>query len=183
MIFSSPPYGDNVTTVPYGQHAYLPLQWIELSDIDPMVTSDCLKSTHEIDSRSLGAGIRDAAKKTTELKEISPSFAETVKALAKEPPDRANRVAAFVRDLSATLDPVLSMLRRDAYLIWTVGNRRVAKMPVPLDAILSELLAAKRIVPIAAISRDIPTKRMAVKNSITATMDAESILVFRKNSD
>jgi hypothetical protein len=75
------------------------------------------------------------------------------------------------------------MLRRDAYLIWTVGNRRVAKMPVPLDAILSELLDSKRIVPITAISRDIPTKRMAVKNSITATMDAESILVFRKNSD
>ena len=183
LLVTSPPYGDNVTTVPYGQHSYLPLQWIELSDIDPLVTSDCLKTTHEIDSRSLGAGIRDAAKKTAELKEISPSFAGTLKALAKEPPDRANRVAAFVRDLSATLDPIVGMLRRDAYLIWTVGNRRVAKMPVPLDAILSELLDSKRIVPITAISRDIPTKRMAVKNSITATMDAESILVFRKNSD
>ena len=74
------------------------------------------------------------------------------------------------------------MLRRNAYLIWTVGNRRVAKRPVPLDAILSELLEAKKVVPVATISRDIPTKRMAVKNSITATMDAESILLFRKDT-
>lgn len=183
LLVTLPPYGDNVTTVPYGQHAYLPLQWIELSDIDPTVTSDCLKSTHEIDSRSLGAGIRDAAKKTKELKEISPSFAVTLNALAEEPPDRANRVAAFIRDLSAALDPILSMLRRNAYLIWTVGNRRVARRPVPLDAILSELLQAKKVIPIAAISRNIPTKRMAVKNSTTTTMDAESILVFRKDSD
>ena len=53
----------------------------------------------------LGAGIRDAEKKTKDLKEISPSFAATVKALSKEPPDRANRVAAFVRDLNAALIP------------------------------------------------------------------------------
>ena len=105
LLVTSPPYGDNVTTVPYGQHAYLPLQWIELSDIDPTVTPECLKSTHEIDSRSLGAGIRDAAKKTQELKEISPSFAATVDALAKEPPDRANRVAAFVRGSECRAGP------------------------------------------------------------------------------
>jgi hypothetical protein len=183
LLVTSPPYGDNVSTVPYGQHAYLPLQWIELSDIDPIVTADCLKTTHEIDSRSLGAGIRDAAKKAGELKDISPSFAGTLDTLAKELPDRANRVAAFVRDLSATLDPILSMLRRNAYLIWTVGNRRVAKRPVPLDRILSEILQAKEVVPIAAVTRAIPTKRMATKNSITATMDKESILVFRKDSN
>jgi hypothetical protein len=59
----------------------------------------------------------------------------------------------------------------------------VAKRPVPLDRILSEILQAKKVVPIAAVTREIPTKRMATKNSITATMDKESILVFRKDSD
>ena len=30
LIVTSPPYGDNNTTVPYGQYSYLPLQWIDL---------------------------------------------------------------------------------------------------------------------------------------------------------
>ena len=34
ILISSPPYGDNATTVPYGQNAYLPLQWIDLNDIE-----------------------------------------------------------------------------------------------------------------------------------------------------
>ncbi len=182
LLVTSPPYGDNVTTVPYGQHAFLPLQWIELSDIDSSIDADCLKTTHEIDRRSLGAGLRDAAKNATDLKTKSSSFAATMDRLANEPSDRANRVAAFMRDLDASLEPIASMLRKNSYLIWTVGNRRVAKMPVPLDAILTELLAVMKIVPVATIARAIPTKRMAGKNSITATMDRESILVFRKDT-
>jgi hypothetical protein len=183
LLVTSPPYGDNVTTVPYGQHAYLPLQWIELSDIDEAITSDFVKTTHEIDARSLGGSRRDAIEKTLELKETSPSFAATLAALSGEPKDRATRVAAFIKDLNASLDPTLSLLRRNAYLIWTVGNRQVAKRPVPLDEILSELLAQKKVVPIATFKRAIPSKRMAVKNSITDTMGAETILVFRKDCD
>jgi DNA methylase len=58
LLVTSPPYGDNVTTVPYGQHAFLPLQWIELSDIDEAITSEYLKTTHEIDARSLGEAVK-----------------------------------------------------------------------------------------------------------------------------
>ena len=58
ILISSPPYGDNITTVPYGQNAYLPLQWIDLDDIEECVTnSDCLQTTHEIDRRSLGGSV------------------------------------------------------------------------------------------------------------------------------
>ena len=34
LLVTSPPYGDNTSTVPYGQYSYLPLQWIDLHDID-----------------------------------------------------------------------------------------------------------------------------------------------------
>ena len=34
LLVSSPPYGDNHTTVTYGQTSYLPLQWIDPKDID-----------------------------------------------------------------------------------------------------------------------------------------------------
>jgi hypothetical protein len=44
-------------------------------------------------------------------------------------------------------------------------------------------LASKGVVAVANFNRDIPTKRMAVKNSITDTMDREAVLVFRKDCD
>jgi hypothetical protein len=103
-------------------------------------------------------------------------------ALAGEPIDRTTRVTAFINDLNASLDPILSLLKRNAYLIWTVGNRQVANRPVPLDEILSELLNHRNVLPIATFKRAIPTKRMAVKNSVTDTMAAETVLVFRKDA-
>lgn len=182
LLVTSPPYGDNVTTVPYGQAAYLPLQWIDLADIDPSITEEFISTTHEIDYRSLGGSKKDALKDIDELKEQSPSFRATLAALDDEPRDRAIRVGAFIKDLNKALDPILAMLRKNAYLIWTVGNRRVAQRPVPLDSILAELLGHRGVVPIASIARTIPTKRMALRNNITDTMGAEAILVFRKGT-
>src|SRR5690606_11058268 len=45
LLVTSPPYGDNKTTVTYGQYSYLPLQWIDLKDIDDKATSAFLKTT------------------------------------------------------------------------------------------------------------------------------------------
>ena len=47
LLITSPPYGDNTSTVPYGQYSYLPLQWIDLHDIDEDANDRCLRSTHE----------------------------------------------------------------------------------------------------------------------------------------
>jgi hypothetical protein len=182
LLVTSPPYGDNVTTVPYGQAAYLPLQWIDLYDIDESITTDVIKTTHEIDHCSLGGSRKNALKKIDELKDAAPSFRTAIDALKNEPADRAKRVAAFIKDLNKAIDPILEMMRKNAYLIWTVGNRRVARRPVPLDAILTELLGERGVLPIASVARTIPTKRMAPKNNITNTMDTESILIFRKGS-
>ena len=65
-------------------------------------------------------------------------------------------------------------------MIWTVGNRCVGGEPVPTDAILTDLLAAKGSQLVTRISRTIPSKRMATRNAITSTMRGEAILVFRK---
>ena len=51
LLVTSPPYGDNKSTITYGQHSYLPLQWIQLSDIDANVDSSCLQTINEIDTR------------------------------------------------------------------------------------------------------------------------------------
>lgn len=65
-------------------------------------------------------------------------------------------------------------------MVWTLGNRKVGGQRVPLDTILSELLAAHRASLLCRLTRRISSKRMAPKNNITDTMSTEAILVMRK---
>jgi len=180
LLVTSPPYGDNTSTVPYGQYSYLPLQWIDLQDIDENADTSFLRTTHEIDMRSLGGSRRDAVRDVQHLLPISPSLNKALRRLEALPIDRAGRVAAFWRDLDASLDPMTDALRSSAYMIWTVGNRSVGGMPVPTDSILTELMAARGVLLVKRIERSIPSKRMATRNAIASTIRGETILVFRK---
>ncbi len=180
LLITSPPYGDNTTTVPYGQYSYLPLQWIDLEDIDEGAGVCCLRTTHEIDTQSLGGMRRKAAQEVAHLIEISPSLKRTLSRLEAFPPDRGKRVAAYWRDLDRALRYAVAVLRSGAFLVWTIGNRRVGGEPIPTDAILEELLVVKGCRPVTKLKRKIPSKRMATRNSIANTMRAEAILVFRK---
>ncbi len=182
LLITSPPYGDNLTTVPYGQHSFLPLQWIDLNDIDENIDKEWMKTTHEIDRRSLG-GYKDGALEVTRrLYDQSKSFSRIMEELKNEPKDRKVRVAAFCRDLNNCIDPILTSLKSNAYMIWTVGNRRVGNRPVPVDQILIELLNTHGATLVTKLQRTIPTKRMAVRNSLSPTMRAEVVLVMRKGS-
>jgi hypothetical protein len=182
VLITSPPYGDNVTTVPYGQFSFLPLQWIDLDDVDPRAKAQYLRTTHEIDSRSLGGSRRVDPATIESLRERSQTLTRLLARLQGEPSDRPRRVAAFFRDLNECLPQVLRVLRPGGLMIWVLGNRRVAGKKVPLDRILCELLeyhGAKRVV---TLKRRIPSKRMALKNSVAKTMSAERILVMRKKA-
>lgn len=180
LLVTSPPYGDNTTTVPYGQYSFLPLQWIDLEDIDEQAGTECIQSAYYIDGQSLGGNRNNAARRMDDMLEISPSLKKTLHKLEKLPSDRKNRVAAFVHDLDASLGAVVPSLRQHGYMIWTIGNRRVGGKPVPTDKILKELLEAKGIRWVTRLERKIPSKRMATRNSIASTMRREAILVFRK---
>lgn len=54
LIITSPPYGDNATTITYGQYSVLPLRWIPLADIHELVSHDMVASLTRIDRDSLG---------------------------------------------------------------------------------------------------------------------------------
>lgn len=185
ILISSPPYGDNITTVPYGQNAYLPLQCIDLEDIeDGLSQSDCLRTTYEIDNRSLGGHRRRGAlqKMYASVLSRSKSLRDTIKALASEPRDRAARVLAFVNDLDAALESAAASVRPNGYLLWTLGNRRVGDREVPLHCILKELLLGYSCDYVATIDRRIPTKRMAGRNSVAETIKHERVLILRKQA-
>lgn len=180
IILTSPPYGDNTTTVPYGQYSFLPLQWIELADIDPAANPDCLLSTYQIDSQSLGGSKRIKKSDHEALADRSQTFRCFLGQLKDQPSERANRVTAYFRDLDTCLDPILSGLRPGGLMVWVIGNRRVGRKRVPLDTILSELLAAHQARLLCRLSRRISSKRMASKNNFADTISTEAILVMRK---
>lgn len=180
IIITSPPYGDNATTVTYGQYSYLPLQWIDLEDIDADIDLNCLVSTHEIDTRSLGGSKRVKKAEMDHINDRSPSFTKYLKRLRSQPHDRAIRVSAFFRDLDTCLDPILKTLRSGGLMVWTLGNRNVGGKRVPLDRILEELLLAHDTKLLCKVTRRISSKRMAPKNNVADTMSRETILVMRK---
>jgi len=181
LLITSPPYGDNTTTVPYGQSSYLPLNWIDLQDIDPTVDYGSLVSTHEIDRRSLGGAKKGALEDVQKVADLSPALNKTLKRLAIYPRDRGVRVAAFFKDLDLAMDAVIGTLRDHAYMIWIVGNRRVGGVEIPTASIISELLVESGCKHVVTIDRNIPTKRMALRNNLSKTMTKEAILVFRRN--
>lgn len=180
IVFTSPPYGDNATTVPYGQYSYLPLQWVDLRDIDDDIDDDYLSSTHEIDTRSLGGSRRVKKEEADHIKDRSPVFRNYIKSLDEQPRDRALRVTAFFRDLDSCLEPILKGLRPGGLMVWTLGNRKVGGKRVPLDRILSDMLRVRDAMLLCKLTRRISSKRMASKNNIADTMSSETILVMRK---
>ncbi len=182
ILMTSPPYGDNTTTVPYGQHSYLPLQWIDLTDIDDRAPQTLLRTTQQIDRLSLGGKLprRREIEALKYLTDVSPTLLRVAKRLTPAPPDRRSRVLGFVRDLDTALSKVVPAVQVNGYMVWTIGNRRVGGYELPLADILRELLAARSTVFVGRCKRKIPQKRMAIRNSISPTMRTEHLLVFRR---
>jgi hypothetical protein len=182
VLITSPPYGDNTSTVPYGQHAYLPLQWIDLPDIDTSACRDYLATTHEIDRRSLGGSKRITVEQRQTLIGRSPVLADLLKRLTNAGPDRSNRVIAFTRDLDDALARVLPMVKRQGLTAWTVGSRRVGGQLVLLNEMLPELASAYGYAQVETLHREIPAnrKRMASRNNEGFTMSREYVVILRR---
>lgn len=182
FLITSPPYGDNRTTVPYGQFSYLPLHWIPLSDIHPRLDASFLSTTCNIDTQSLGGITKNALQKYASIREKSSSLSEIIDELKKRQVKQAKRVTAFYVDFDRSLDTILERLKPNSYMIWIVGNRRVSGLRIPFNNILVELLEARGVLHLLSIDRRIPSKRMAIRNDTTETMRNEKILIMRKRS-
>jgi len=181
LLVTSPPYGDNKTTVTYGQSSYLPLQWIDMGDIDSKANKDCLVSTSEIDSRSLGGKLKnidEAVLQQLFLK--SPILKTTYETIKKKSKKDVKKVGAFMIDIDKTLDNIFKAMKPNSYQIWTVGNRMVAKIEIPNDQIITQLIECKGGILVKQVEREIINKRMAKRNKDTSLMNTEDILIFRK---
>ena len=179
LLVTSPPYGDNHTTVTYGQFSYLPLQWIPVVDIDKTITMNYLDVIQEIDSRSLGGkNVSDYSVIEKDMFSKSKTLKNFFKNFNSEERIRARKVVSFINDLDITIDNVLDKMMPNSYFAWTVGNRNVNNKEVENDKILTELLATKGINIFTDLERDILSKRMPDKNNFSKTMSKEKILIY-----
>lgn len=179
VVMTSPPYGDNATTIPYGQYSYLPMQWIAKEDVCSGMSSGLLANTHAIDSASLGGSRREALARGFELTRKYDSAKNFAAGLPKESSE-FKRFSAFFSDLDDCLDKVCAATNAAGYQTWTIGNRHLGGRRVPMESILVEMLADRQVQTVARIRRSIHAKKMAYRNSLAPTMDSETILVARK---
>lgn len=180
LIMTSPPYGDNLTTVTYGQHSYLPLHWIDYDDIDSNADRETLRTTHEIDRRSLGGILHEKSWSEERLLAASSTLKDFADNLPSAPADGRKRLIRFYTDFAASLVSIAAAARTNGYMVWTVGNRNIGGRQVPTDVILQELLEQQRCSVLTTLSRTIHHKRMPDRNASSATMREERILLVRK---
>jgi len=185
LLITSPPYGDNTSTVPYGQFSYLPLQWIDLADIEPGIDAESwLRTTQEIDRRSLGGkNGGELEPQIAHLSQRSEAYRNVILLLEDQLPDRKARVTRFFFDFDGSINKIVPALRPNAYLIWIVGNRHVGGQEIPADQILVDILSHHRVSLVTRTTRKIAFRRMAARNTLTTMMRQEHILVFRKTGE
>jgi len=175
-IITSPPYGDSRTTVAYGQFSRLSAQWIDAFD-DPNDASG-------VDNELLGG----RASKTLAHSLPSDYLNDSLDKIAKKDEARAKDVLSFFMGLNECLKQAHKALKSKKYFCLVVGNRLVKQVRIPTDFIIAELGEKIGFTCEDIFVRNIPGKRMPIKNSPTnivgaleETMNRESIVVLRKN--
>ncbi|MDP3900068.1 MAG: transcriptional repressor LexA [bacterium] len=175
-IITSPPYGDSRTTVAYGQFSRLSAQWIDIFE-DPNKASG-------VDNELLGGKATKTLGHTLDSKYLKDSLNK----IAKIDEKRAKDVLSFYIGLNDCLKQAYKILKSKKYFCLVVGNRLVKQVRIPTDFIIAELGEKIGFTCEDVFVRNIPGKRMPIKNSPTnivgaleETMNKESIVVLRKN--
>ncbi len=175
-IITSPPYGDSRTTVAYGQFSRLSAQWIDVFD-NPNDASG-------VDNELLGG----RAVKTLAHTLQSDYLNESLNKIAKQDEARAKDVLSFYIGLNECLKQAHKILKPKKYFCLVIGNRLVKQVRIPTDFIIAELGEKIGFTCEDIVVRNIPGKRMPIKNSPTnivgaleETMNKESIVILRKN--
>ncbi len=183
LLVSSPPYGDNHTTVTYGQTCYLPLQWIDPKDID--CPYDYLKTTQEIDRQSLGGRIdsKELQHMINVLLGKSPSLSVFYKEIPDNERYKYKKTLSFIADFDESLGAITNSMKPNAFYIWTIGNRFVGGREVPNAEILKDLMENRGVPLFFDAERKILNKKQAKRNRSSQTMEKERILIFHKNTE
>lgn len=181
MIITSPPYGDNKTTVTYGEFSILQLKWL-----------GCPKYTNTysaIDSASLGGTlckIEEISK--VEIYKKSALVRQIVDQLLLETTnEKPRKVVTFMQDFFETMKNLNRHLADEGKMILTVGNRKVNGNEIFFNKIIDEMATIIGLKKLQEFSRNLPTTKKIATNTSklrngksVKSMDKEYVLIYTK---
>ncbi|QIH25850.1 class I SAM-dependent methyltransferase (plasmid) [Lactobacillus iners] len=176
IICTSPPYGDNPTTITYGQASILFLKWIDSKDLS--CSQELLEKYTTIDKISVGGKKRKIIN-TKDIKSLQDF-------LGKISLKKQAKVINFFEDYYVSLKCMNKCLAKSGYLIMTVGNRSVDAVRQPLDNITIEILESFGLKLVSKFNRNILYKNSPLKLSLLKdkktikTIQKETIIIFTK---
>lgn len=173
LTITSPPYGDNQTTVTYGQFSSLALFWIDKRDLN--LEGWELDNYSSIDKMSLGG------RKNNSINELGQHLLEPY--LRKISERKQEKVENFFADYFLSLDHICKVTNK--YIVMTLGNRTVDGVNINLTKITSLYLKSKNFEKLNLLSREIPLKRIprvtsSVNNESVPSMTKEFVLIHSK---
>lgn len=185
LVITSPPYGDNATTITYGQFSYLPLRWIPTADICENISEESIQILTRVDSDSLGG--RNYTVTTiveSGLYRYSSKFSKLYNELAKDMQiEKARKVASFFLDFEKVIRLLKDIVKEKKFMVFTVGNRHVNKLEVPFDEILSEIATHYGFTVIYDFRRNILKNKIYIdtKAQNFKTIKNETVIVLQKD--
>ena len=168
LVITSPPYGDSQTTVAYGQFSRLSAEWIGLTN------------ARKIDRLAMGGYRSDETLMDTPVS----SAIEKIRSIDEK---RAREVSAFYIDLEHSINSVVKTLSPRSTICYVVGNRRVKDVTLPTDEFVVSAFSKHGFSHKETVVRNIPNKRMPIKNSpsniagqTSTTMHEENIVICQR---
>ncbi len=170
LVVTSPPYGDSMTTVAYGQFSRLASQWLGFADAS------------RVDAMLMGGRRLDQVTQFG-FRKLDGVIAR----IAEIDERRACEVASFFEDYRASIGHVAALVARGGYACYVVGNRTVKGCVVPTAEVTANFFEKNGFTTTAVYTRYIPNKRIPAVNSpsnvpgeIGKTMTTEQIVICRK---
>lgn len=148
VVLTSPPYGDSMTTVAYGQFSALSNEWLGINyarKIDKMLMGG-IKPKQNIDN-----GI----------------IANYISEINKVDRKRALEVSAFYNDLENSIKKVAKSIHKGGKSIYVVGNRTVKNIELPTDQFIAEKFEKNGFKHLITYKRALSNKSMPSRNSPT----------------
>ncbi len=168
LVITSPPYGDSHTTVAYGQFSRLSAEWLGLPN------------ARKIDRLAMGG---QNSRETLVDTPVSSAI-DKIRSIDEK---RALEVAAFYIDLERSISSVVKTLSPRSTICYVVGNRRVKDIRLPTDEFVVFAFGKHGFSHKETIVRNIPNKRMPLKNSpsnvpgqTSTTMHEENIVICQR---
>ena len=163
-ILTSPPYGDEHSTVNYTRYTKHAAYWLGYSPVEVnKMSRQTLSSRKQV---ALPTNIPTTEKVLAQLKEVRGTD--------------YLKVVHFLTEYYQFLKECHRILTTNAICAIVIANRRVRNVEIPMDHITTELASHIGMYPEAIFYRTFPRKVVAWKTISGKTMDQENIIILRK---